>query len=95
MQDTFEEIIHSMGGIALGDKPGADNDYGLEKPERIIHEEGTTRMGNNPKISVVNEYNQAHDVPNLFIFDGGAFVSQADKIQLGLYWSLPSEHQIT
>jgi len=79
MQDTFEEIIHSMGGMALGDKPGADSDYGLEKPGRIIHEVGTTRMGNDPKTSVVNEYNQAHDVPNLFIVDGGPFVSQADK----------------
>jgi len=79
MQDTFEEIIHSMGGMALGDKPGADSDYGLEKPGRIIHEVGTTRMGSDPKTSVVNEYNQAHDVPNLFIVDGGPFVSQADK----------------
>jgi choline dehydrogenase-like flavoprotein len=79
MQDTFEEIIHSMGGMALGDKPGADSDYGLEKPGRIIHEVGTTRMGNDPKTSVVNQYNQAHDVPNLFIVDGGPFVSQADK----------------
>jgi choline dehydrogenase-like flavoprotein len=79
MQDTFEEIIHSMGGMALGDKPGADSNYGLEKPGRVIHEVGTTRMGNDPKTSVVNEYNQAHDVPNLFIVDGGPFVSQADK----------------
>ena len=36
-------------------------------------------MGNDPKTSVVNEYNQTHDVPNLFIVDGGPFVSQADK----------------
>jgi choline dehydrogenase-like flavoprotein len=28
---------------------------------------------------VVNEFNQAHDVPNLFVMDGGPFVSQADK----------------
>ena len=79
MQDTFEEIIHSMGGVASGDKPGADEKYGLLAPGRIIHEVGTTRMGNDKNTSVLNKYNQAHDVNNLFVVDGGAFVSQADK----------------
>lgn len=79
MNDTFEEIIDAMGGIPLGEKPGAENDYGLLNPGRIIHEVGTTRMGNDPKTSVVNKFNQAHDVPNLFVVDGGPFVSQADK----------------
>ena len=79
MQDTFEQIIHEMGGVPLGPKPGADTNYGLETPGRIIHEVGTTRMGNDPKKSVLNKYNQAHDVKNLFVVDGGPFVSQADK----------------
>lgn len=79
MQDTFEEVIENMGGIALGDKPDKNSNYGLENPGRIIHEVGTTRMGEDPKTSVLNKYNQAHDVPNLFVMDGGAFVSQADK----------------
>jgi choline dehydrogenase-like flavoprotein len=79
MQDTFEELIHSMGGIANGEKPGEDRKYGLEAPGRIIHEVGTTRMGNDRNTSVLNKYNQAHDVRNLFVVDGGAFVSQADK----------------
>lgn len=79
MQDTFEEIITAMGGVANGKKPGADTQYGLLAPGRIIHEVGTTRMGNDPKRSVVNKFNQAHDVKNLFIVDGGPFVSQADK----------------
>ncbi len=79
MQDTFEDIITQMGGIALGDKPGADRKFGIEAPGRIIHEVGTTRMGDDPKRSVLNKYNQAHDCRNLFVVDGGAFVSQADK----------------
>lgn len=79
MQDTFEEIIHSMGGVASGEKPGADQQYGLLAPGRIIHEVGTTRMGNDKNTSVLNKYNQAHDVNNVFVVDGGAFVSQADK----------------
>ncbi|MDO6491438.1 MULTISPECIES: GMC family oxidoreductase [unclassified Cellulophaga] len=79
MQQTFEEIIHNMGGKVLGDTPTAEQDYGLNKPGEIIHEVGTTRMGNNPKTSVVNQYEQMHDVDNVFIVDAGPFVSQADK----------------
>ena len=36
-------------------------------------------MGNNSKTSVVNKYEQLHDAKNVFIVDGGPFVSQADK----------------
>lgn len=79
MQDTFDQLIHEMGGIPLSSKPGADTMYGLENPGRIIHEVGTTRMGDDPTRSVLNKFNQAHDVKNVFVVDGGAFVSQADK----------------
>lgn len=79
MQDTFEEIIHNMGGEPMGEKPGKDRDYGLNAPGAIIHEVGTTRMGNDPKTSVTNKFNQLHDVDNVFIVDAGPFVSQADK----------------
>jgi choline dehydrogenase-like flavoprotein len=79
MKNTFREIIHKMGGVVTWGEDGPENDYGLEAPGRIIHEVGTTRMGNDPKRSVVNKHNQAHDCKNLFIVDGGPFVSQADK----------------
>jgi choline dehydrogenase-like flavoprotein len=79
MQDTFEEIIHAMGGIPLGKKPDASNNYGLADPGLIIHEVGTVRMGNDPKTSALNKYQQAHDVKNLFVVDAGPFVSQGDK----------------
>ena len=79
MQDTFEEIIHNMGGELLWNKGTKENDYGLTNPGQIIHEVGTTRMGDNPNTSVVNEFNQMHDVDNVFIVDAGPFVSQADK----------------
>jgi choline dehydrogenase-like flavoprotein len=36
-------------------------------------------MGRNPKRSAVNSWCQAHEVRNLFVTDGGPFVSQADK----------------
>jgi choline dehydrogenase-like flavoprotein len=41
-----------------------------------IHECGTARMGNDPKKSVVNRFNQVHDARNVFVTDGGCFVTQ-------------------
>lgn len=79
MQNTFEEIIHNMGGIALGDTPKKEDDYGLLAPGQIIHEVGTTRMGNDPKTSVTNKNGQLHDAKNVFVVDAGVFTSQADK----------------
>ncbi|RYU94690.1 GMC oxidoreductase [Emticicia agri] len=79
MQDTFEQIIHAMGGIPMGRKPDASNNYGLAQPGEIIHEVGTVRMGNDPKKSALNGWQQAHDVKNLFVVDAAPFVSQGDK----------------
>jgi len=79
MHNTFEEIFDAMGAKVLGSKPGPDQEYGLEAPGRIIHEVGTTRMGNDARRSVVNKYQQLHDAQNVFVVDGGPFVSQADK----------------
>ena len=45
----------------------------------IIHEVGTTCMGNSKKDSVLNSWCQSWDIPNLFVTDGGPFVSNADK----------------
>lgn len=47
----------------------------LGPPGLGIHEMGTACMGKDPKKSVLNRYNQAHDVPNLFITDGSAMAS--------------------
>lgn len=79
MQETFSEILHNMGGQLIGPAPGKAEDYGLLAPGMIIHEVGTTRMGKDPKRSVTNEYEQLHDAKNVFVVDGGPFVSQADK----------------
>lgn len=79
MHKTFEEIFDAMGAIALGDTPTAESEYGLAAPGQIIHEVGTTRMGDNPATSVTNSYQQLHDAKNVFVVDAGSFVSQADK----------------
>ena len=49
----------------------------VEMPGMAIHELGTARMGNDPKKSVLNAFNQAHDVKNVFVMDGASFVSSA------------------
>jgi choline dehydrogenase-like flavoprotein len=79
MHKTFEEIFDGMNATMLGDTPGKEQDYGLAAPGQIIHEVGTTRMGNDPSTSVTNKFQQLHDAENVFIVDGGPFVSQADK----------------
>lgn len=44
-------------------------------PGYSIHELGTCRMGDDPKTSVLNKWNQSHDVKNLFVVDGSSFVT--------------------
>jgi choline dehydrogenase-like flavoprotein len=80
MKETFREIMHAMGAvITSGDKDTAENNYGLNAPGMIIHEGGTVRMGSDKRTSVLNQWNQAYDCKNLFVVDGAAFTSQADK----------------
>jgi choline dehydrogenase-like flavoprotein len=61
---------------ALQVKDATPPDDGLSVFGKNIHECGTARMGTNPKKSVLNEYNQVHDVKNVFVTDGAAFVTQ-------------------
>jgi len=48
-----------------------------DPPGLTIHEMGTARMGKDPKTSVLNAHNQAHDVPNLFMTDGACMASSS------------------
>jgi choline dehydrogenase-like flavoprotein len=79
MQETFRAIIAALGGEVLTPMPSAADGYGIAPGGRIIHELGTARMGDDPSHSALNKWCQAHDVHNLFVVDGGPFVSQADK----------------
>jgi choline dehydrogenase-like flavoprotein len=79
MKETFREMMHAMGAVITWGDDGPENSYGLESPGKIIHEAGTVRMGNDAKRSALNKHNQAHECKNLFVVDGGPFVSQADK----------------
>ena len=78
MQETFQQIIHTMGGTVTGNA-GPGQNWGIAPGGEIIHEVGATKMGDNPKTSVLNQYCQSWDVKNLFVTDAAPFVSNADK----------------
>ncbi len=44
-----------------------------------IHEMGTARMGRDPKTSVLNKWNQMHEVPNVFVTDGSCMTSSGTQ----------------
>ena len=44
-------------------------------PGNANHEMGIARMGHDPKTSVLNKYNQMHEVPNVFVTDGSCMTS--------------------
>ena len=62
-------MIEAAGGIVVSQATGPGD------PGLAIHEMGTACMGKDPKTSVLNKFNQAHDVSNLFITDGAAMSS--------------------
>ena len=78
MQETFQEIIETCGGRVTS-KAGAESNWGISRGGEIIHEVGATKMGTDPKTSVLNSYCQSWDCKNLFITDAAPFVSNADK----------------
>ena len=71
MSVTAAEMLVSAGAQEI--ESFADDD----PPGFSIHEMGTARMGRDPKTSVLNSFNQAHDIRNLFITDGAAMVSSS------------------
>ena len=64
-------MIEASGGVVL---MKASN---MSPPGDGIHEMGTARMGRDPKTSVLNAHNQAHDIPNLYVTDGSCMTSSA------------------
>jgi choline dehydrogenase-like flavoprotein len=66
--ERSEELLHASGATQTWQLP-------VESQEFAVHLLGTCRMGNDPKTSVVDKYNRAHDVRNLFIVDGSSLVT--------------------
>ncbi len=53
-----------------------------------VHEMGTARMGRDPKTSVLNGYNQCHDISNLFVTDGSCMTSSGNASPSLTYMAL-------
>jgi gluconate 2-dehydrogenase alpha chain len=70
MMRKMEELGRAMGATHVWRAP-----LGLGAPG--AHHEGGTRMGSDPKISVVNRYGQSWDIPNLFIVGSSTFPSMS------------------
>jgi choline dehydrogenase-like flavoprotein len=67
--DTAAELAEAAGFEVLV------KNYEPNPPGYSIHELGTCRMGDDAKTSVLNKWGQSHDIKNLFVVDGAAFVS--------------------
>ena len=67
--NVAEELCRSAGFEILA------KHWEMVPPGESIHELGTCRMGADPKKSVLNGWNQSHDIKNLFVIDGSAFAS--------------------
>jgi choline dehydrogenase-like flavoprotein len=79
MQETFRSLIAEMGGQVFSTMPTKEQHYGISNGGQIIHELGCVQMGADANSSVLDANCRAHDCRNLFVADGGPFVSQADK----------------
>lgn len=74
MEDATEQSIKMLNAVGLKNVSG----HATQGPPGLaIHELGTARMGRDPKTSILNGFNQSHDIPNLFVTDGASFCSSA------------------
>ncbi len=74
MTAVCEEILHTAGAEIVP--------FDRETPDAVgsaIHEHGTLRMGDDPKLSVVNGFQQMHEVDNVFVADGSVFPNASEK----------------
>jgi choline dehydrogenase-like flavoprotein len=76
MDDAAQESEKMLKAIGV-ENIRSSVSYNTKPPGSAIHELGTARMGKDPKDSVLNGYNQSHDIPNLFVTDGSSYCSSA------------------
>jgi len=69
MANTAKEMLEAAGlnNISISNS--------MSFPGNANHEMGAARMGKDPKTSVLNNFNQMHEVPNVFITDGSCMTS--------------------
>ncbi|WP_194765698.1 GMC oxidoreductase [Tamlana sp. I1] len=73
-QDMMDQAVAMLKAAGYKNVHGH---MGKAVPGACIHEMGTARMGRDPKTSVLNENNQIHAVPNVYVTDGACMTSSA------------------
>jgi choline dehydrogenase-like flavoprotein len=73
-QDMMNDAAEMLEAAGLKSVKPFDNN---SVPGMAIHEMGTARMGHDPKTSVLNKWNQMHEVKNVFVTDGACMTSSA------------------
>ena len=73
-KDAVEQMQEMFDKAGLKNIETTDNH---QVPGKDIHEMGGCRMGNDPKTSMLNNWNQLHAVPNVFVTDGACMTSSA------------------
>ncbi|MFT3934809.1 MAG: GMC family oxidoreductase [Chitinophagaceae bacterium] len=68
---TAQEMLEATG------YKNPKSNSAISAPGNANHEMGTARMGRDPKTSVLNAFNQMHEVPNVFITDGSCMPSSS------------------
>lgn len=71
MAATAKEMLETLGYKNVTDSSS------ISAPGNANHEMGTARMGKDPKTSVLNAFNQMHEVANVFITDGSCMTSSS------------------
>ncbi|MEO7145460.1 MAG: GMC family oxidoreductase [Bryobacteraceae bacterium] len=79
-QENEKKLFAAMNqwGVDILKSAGAEI-HSVGPEPRTNHELGGCRMGTDPRTSVLNQWCQSHDVPNLFVVDGSAFPSASEK----------------
>jgi choline dehydrogenase-like flavoprotein len=81
--ENEKKLVPDMAetAVQMMEAAGAKNIEPYAIPDRVpgygIHEMGVARMGGDPRKSLLNQFQQAHDVRNLFVMDASGFTSGA------------------
>jgi len=79
-EENEKKLFAAMNEWAVNILQAAGAEIHSVGPEpRTNHELGGCRIGDDPRTSVLNEWCQSHDVPNLFVVDGSSFPSSSEK----------------
>ncbi|MGF1671827.1 MAG: GMC oxidoreductase [Balneolaceae bacterium] len=76
IRDFLEQGSEMLEKIGCKDIRANDS---KQAPGLDIHEMGGARMGNDPKTSILNRWNQVHSCKNVFVTDGACMSSVAEQ----------------